>query len=31
VVHESFSFVLRRLDMPYPPIFDQSSKLMVQP
>jgi hypothetical protein len=31
VVDESFSFVLRRLDMPYPPIFDQSSKLMVQP
>lgn len=31
IVHESFSFVLRRLDTPYESIYDQSSKLMVQP
>lgn len=29
VIKSSYSFVLRRLDMPYPPSADQTSKLMV--
>jgi hypothetical protein len=31
VVKQSFSFVLRKLDMPHSDVLDVSSKLMVQP